>query len=423
MDNRTPDMVLPFYYLKQDLMIKKINQEQVRPGMYVHKLDCTWLDHPFTRNHFKINGLADIRKLRESGVKGIYIDTEKGADVDAGQTEAVRSDSAREGSVVAATPQTDTAPAVSVAEERGRAEVVKDEAGRVISDIMSDIRLGKQVDAERVSPVVEQMVGSIFRNQDALLGLSRIRQMDRYTFEHSVSVSVLLIAFAKALGLSESVLHEIGIGGILHDIGKMRVPDKILNKPGRLTDQEFSVMREHVNFSRNLLGGAASIPESALQVAMQHHERMDGSGYPGKLTGDEISLYGKMSAIVDIYDAITSDRVYHKGQPPSLVLRRLVEWSGAHVDSALVQHFIQCVGIYPVGSLVALESGRLAIVVAASEQDLLTPTVNVIYDTLKRRFLTPRVLDLANLPEGSQERILYAVPPEKYGIRVEVFLD
>ena len=402
-------------------MIRQVNQSELRPGMYVHRLEAAWMDHPFFRNRFKINDFSDIEKICKSGIKIIYIDTDKGLDIE--------SSILHRDPLLSAEPAVDSTresvyTPVSVAEEQVKARLVKQEAGRVISGIMADIRLGRQVDAERVSPVVEEMLGSIFRNQDALLGLTRIRQMDRYTFEHSVSVSVLLIAFAKKLGFDESTIWEVGIGGLLHDIGKLQVPDEILNKPGRLTDEEFSIMRDHVGFGSRLLGGAEAIPGRALQIVRQHHERLDGSGYPGNLLAEEISQYGKMAAIADVYDAITSDRVYHKGKPPNIVLRQLVGWSEERLfDAELVQRFVQCVGIYPVGTVVALESGRLAVVVASPQKTLLTPVVKVIYDLRKACFVNPALLDLAARDSDSGERIVKAVSPEDYGIRIASFLD
>ncbi|MET0063755.1 MAG: HD-GYP domain-containing protein [Candidatus Thiodiazotropha endolucinida] len=404
-------------------MIKQITTQQIRPGMYVHKLDCSWLDHPFARNSFLIKDMDDVRKLRGVKLSQILIDTEKGLDVDV-RIATQASDPQPEETVVKEVKcPKDRQKRISVAEERQRAGAVKQEAERIITGIMADIKLGKRIDAERVSPVVEHMMGSVFRNEDALLGLTRIRQMDKYTFEHSVSVSVLLIAFAKQLGLEESTIRDLGIGGLLHDIGKMRVPDKILNKPGRLNDEEFAVIREHVNLGHGLVDGVETISATALEVVTQHHERIDGSGYPCKLHGNETGLYGKMAAVVDVYDAITSDRVYHKGQLPSVVLKRMMEWSGSHFDPKLVQHFIQCVGIYPVGSVVALESERLAIVIQSPEEGLLEPLVNMVYDLRKRRFITPRLLDLANQPEGEKDRILRLESAESYGIRPEVFMQ
>lgn len=403
-------------------MIKPINVNDLRIGMYLHKLEASWMDHPFLRNHFKINNVKDIDKLRKAGVKRIYIDTNKGLDVSSKSDlkQPVTAEIAKSEPIVVPNP---VEPSVCVAEEMQKAISVKEEAIKIIEGVMADVRLGRQVDAERVNPVVEQMLGSIFRNQDALLGLTRIRDMDQYTFEHSVSVSALMIAFAKKLGLDETTIWEVGIGGILHDIGKLQVPEKILNKPGRLTDDEFSIMRGHVGFGTRLIDQTDTIPRHALQVVLQHHERLNGSGYPGRLSGEEISLFGRMAAIIDVYDAITSDRVYHKGEIPSVVLRQLIEWSGEGVfDPKLVQRFIQCVGIYPVGTLVALESQRLAIVIASPQQALLNPVLKVIYDLGNSRHLTPEYLDLADAGLNSGDRIIKPVSPETYNIQVADYL-
>ncbi len=194
--------------------------------------------------------------------------------------------------------------------------------------MMEDARLGRQLEVERVSPLIERMVGSIFSNKDALLGLTRIRRMDRYTFEHSVSSAVLMVSFARTLGLDKECIREIGVGALLHDIGKTLVPPEILNKPACLTDEEFVIMRGHVVHSRQLLEGSKGISPVAPGVAAEHHERMDGSGYPNGIKGDEISRYGQMAAIVDVYDAITADRVYHKGMESHRALRKY--WNGAN---------------------------------------------------------------------------------------------
>ncbi|MEW8625628.1 MAG: HD-GYP domain-containing protein [Candidatus Thiodiazotropha sp.] len=403
-------------------MIKQVRIDELRIGMYVHRLEASWVDHPFLRNQFKINQISDIKKIRKSGIKTVFIDTEKGLDIEK-QPAVEPSAPPVQAEPVEDRTQNSTKLQSSLQEEMVKANQVRQEAGRVITDIMADARLGKRIETERVTPVVEEMLASIFRNQDAFLGLTRIRQMDQYTFEHSVSVSALMIAFAKKLQLDQATIWELGVGGILHDIGKLQVPEKILNKPGRLTDQEFEVMRGHVGFGYKLIDEAETIPRRARQVILQHHERLNGSGYPGRLSGEEISLYGKMAAIVDVYDAITSDRVYHKGKLPSVVLRQLVEWSGEGAfDAELVQRFIQCVGIYPVGSLVALESQRLAVVVASPQKALLNPVLKVIYDLRKQRLIPPEVLDLTDSVSDGEDRIVKPVSPEEYNIRIEDYL-
>ncbi len=407
-------------------MIKRIGVEQLRVGMFVHDLNCGWLDHPFARNRFTVKQPEVIAKIRELGIRELYIDTEKGVDVaqDApakSQSEVNRELQAELDRMAATGPAQQQR--THMREERVYAERIQKEASSIITDVMKDVRLGKQVEVERVEPVVEQMVNSIFRNQDALLSLGRIRQMDQYTFEHSVSVGVLLISFAKSMGLERDVIQQIGVGALLHDIGKIKVPDAVLNKPGRLTDEEFAIMKKHVVFSREILAETPGISPAALAVAAEHHERFDGTGYPRGLKADEITPYGQMAAVVDVYDAITADRCYHKGEPPTSVLKKLLEWSKFHFNPELVQRFVHTVGIYPVGTLVRLESRRLAVVIEPGEKGLLYPVVRVVYDAEKRAFLTPRTLDLSNPPAGGEDPIVGYEDAEKWRIRPEVFME
>lgn len=401
-------------------MIKKISVQQLETGMYVHNLEASWLAHPFLSNSFLITDPTDIQKIRAIGLREIAIDTERGKDV------PERSEQAPPPAALVpngGTAQEPTAsPQVGVREELARAQQVRGETQRVITELMRDVRLGKQVELERVEQAVKPMVASIIRNKDALLGLTRIRRMDRYTFEHSVSVAVVLLSFAQQMESDRDLLLKVGIGGLLHDIGKTLTPPEILNKPGKLTDEEFAIMRQHVVHSRDILTQSPGIHPISLAIAAEHHERHDGSGYPLGLRGEEISLYGQMAAIADVYDAITATRVYRKGVPPHEVMRKLMEWSQAHFNPVLVQQFVQCVGIYPVGSLVSLASGRIAVVLASGAKGLLYPLVRVVYDTHRRAFINPRDLDLSNLPPGSDERIVGSEPAGAWGIRPEVFL-
>lgn len=406
-------------------VIKRIDVKQLRVGMYIHDLNCSWLDHPFARSRFEVKQQSIIAKIRAIGIREVYIDTDRGVDVAADVPSKTQSEVSCElqaelDHVAAQTPT--HAQRIPIDEERIYARRIQKEASSVITGVMMDVRLGKQVEVERVEPVVEQMIESIFRNQDALLSLGRIREMDQYTFEHSVSVSVLLIAFAKSLGLERDVLRQIGVGALLHDIGKIKVPAAILNKPSRLTDEELTIMKRHVILGRDMLAETPGILPAALAVAAEHHERIDGTGYPRGLKGDEITVYGQMAAVVDVYDAITADRCYHKGEPPTAVLKKLLEWSKFHFDPKLVQHFIQTVGIYPVGTLVRLESTHLAIVVESGEKGLLHPVVRVIFDVNSRVFLTPRIVDLSNPATGGEDRIVGYEDAEKWGVRPEVFL-
>jgi putative nucleotidyltransferase with HDIG domain len=264
-----------------------------------------------------------------------------------------------------------------------------------------------------------KMITSIFRNQNALLSLGRIKQADEYTYMHSMSVCVLMISFGKHLGLDLKQLRDIGVGAMLHDIGKMKVPQDILHSKRPLTEKEYEKMKEHVEFGRTILEETGGIAETSVLLTAQHHERLDGSGYPNRLKGDRISTYAQAAAIVDVYDAITSERCYRRGVPPTEALRRIFEWSKCYFDNELVQQFIRCVGIYPVGSLVRLESGLLAVIINNDEKSLLHPVVRIIYDTKKGKHTAPYDIDLS---KGEGDRIASYEVPDKINVIPEMYL-
>ena len=367
--------------------IKKVAVERLRPGMYIHDLNV--------RNQFQVKDEERVREIRSLGIREVYIDTLKGLDVEDAPTQAeVDSRIAREMEAIAQAPAREVGHA-PLREELEQARKLHVEANRVVKGMLHDIRLGRQIEMEQVEPLVEQMVDAIFRNQDALLPLARLKEHDHYTFQHSVSVCALLVSFARGLGLAREVIKEVAIGGLLHDVGKAKVPDAILNKPAKLTEAEFAKMKSHVVQSIIILQHTPGISQIALDVAGQHHERYDGSGYPNKLKGDGISLYGRMGAIVDVYDALTSDRVYHKGMAPTAALGRLLEWSKFHFDPGLVRSFVRCVGIYPTGSLVRLESGRLGVVMEQHKDKPMLPLVKVIFHAVHQYYLRAELIDLA----------------------------
>jgi HD-GYP domain-containing protein (c-di-GMP phosphodiesterase class II) len=285
---------------------------------------------------------------------------------------------------------------------------------------MNNVKMGAAIDIAPIHQLADELQNSVLRNANALSCLGRIREKDNYLLEHSVNLSVLMSLFGNYRKLPADVLHQTIVGALLHDLGKILTPDDILHKPGRLTAEEFEVMKLHARHSRDILAGTEGIGEIAVITAAQHHEKLDGSGYPEGLKGDEITEYGRMVAITDVYDAITSDRVYHKGMTPSQGLKKLLEWSGDHLDPELVKQFIRCIGLYPVGSLVLLESGKLGVVVETNEQDQRLPVVRVMYHTRFRLPITVETIDLSRT--GNQDRIVRAVDPEDYKLDVRKFL-
>jgi putative nucleotidyltransferase with HDIG domain len=239
-----------------------------------------------------------------------------------------------------------------------------------------------------------------------------MKSRDEYTFQHSVSVAALAVAFGRVLEMPRAEIKELAMGGFLHDVGKAKVPGHILNKPGKLDDAEFGVMKTHATNTAELLRGVHGISEIAFNAASQHHERYDGTGYPRRLKGEEISLHGQALAIVDVYDAITSIRIYHKGMPPTEALRKLFEWGSTHFNPRLVQAFIKGIGIYPAGSLVRMESEKLGIVREVVPDKLLQPVVQLIYDCTKMCTIKPELVDLA----ASNDKIKSHESFEKWGI-------
>ncbi|SMC26616.1 HD-GYP domain, c-di-GMP phosphodiesterase class II (or its inactivated variant) [Andreprevotia lacus DSM 23236] len=402
-------------------MIKKIRIDQLTPGMYIHDLNLAWFDHPFVRNQFLLDSDADLQRIVATGVQSLYIDAARGRDVDDAPT-LEEAEAATEASLLAALAEPAKPAPLSRREEMSRASRIHQQAGQMVRQVMSDVRMGRAIEVAQAEEVAELIADSIDRNAGALIGLIGIKNKDEYTFLHSVAVGTLMITFAKSLGLSAQEVRQGGVGGLLHDTGKMLVPDHILNKPGRLTDEEFAVMRSHPLEGWKILKQVEGIDPVALEITLLHHERQDGSGYPEKRKADQLSQMVQMASIVDVYDAITSDRCYHKGMPAPQVLRKLWEWSPHHFNPQLVQAFIRTIGIYPVGTLVKLQSGRLAVVTEQNDAAPLTPLVKVIYSTKTPGYLPPEDLDLALAAKQGGDRIAGFESPEKYGIDVGRFL-
>ncbi|QJT27099.1 HD-GYP domain-containing protein [Aeromonas media] len=294
------------------------------------------------------------------------------------------------------------------------------EARELQGKFIRHLKAGEPIDITPLAAVAEEMVDTMFTHGDAMLCLARIRAKDAYLMEHSMNVAILLANFGRYLGLDRSVLKELTLGGLLHDVGKIMTPDEVLNKPGKLTDEEFGVMRQHVVHSYDILSNTAGITPTMLEVAANHHERLDGTGYPQRLKGDQLSLYTRMSGIVDVYDAVTADRVYKQGMQPTQAFRILLKGINQHFDAELVTKFIKCMGVYPVGTLVQLSNQRLAVVMQRNEQQPLKPVVKVIYHTTQRHYLEVQWLDLAR--NGGQESIESTVDPKEFGINLANFV-
>lgn len=377
--------------------IKKIPVDQLRLGMHVHEFCGSWMDHPFWRSKFTLSSEADLKRIVGGGVKELWIDASKGLDIEAGRAEvtqeAVAEEVERELEFVASMPFELDEPISGDAAFAKAAALYRSSVPK-ISSMFGEARLGKAVDAAQCEALVDEISESVLRNPGALISVARLKRADEYTYMHSVAVCALMVSLGRQLGLQGDHLKKAGMAGMLHDLGKAVMPIDVLNKPGKLTDAEFDIMKTHPERGHELLIEGDGVGPVILDVCLHHHEKVDGTGYPHKLSGDQISLFAKMGAVCDVYDAITSVRPYKTGWDPGEALRRMAQWKG-HFDPRVFQAFVKTVGIYPVGSFVRLQSGRLAVVMAQSASSLLTPKVKAFFSTKSNLRITPHEIDLA----------------------------
>jgi putative nucleotidyltransferase with HDIG domain len=380
-------------------MLKTIATKEVRLGMYIQELKGPWMDHPFWRSKFVLNDPVDLQKLRASNLQEVVIDIDQGLDVLPEVTEQPLTDKEMamlelDGPVVTeAVSVENIAPATLEAERKQAAKIIAS-SRRAIESMFKDLRMGKAIEADAVMPLVEEISASVTRNVHALISLVRLKTVDDYTYMHSVAVCALMTALARELKLSEAEVKQAGLAGLMHDMGKAGIPLQILNKPGSLTDNEFDVIRQHPQLGHDMLVKANISDAVTLDVCLHHHEKMDGSGYPEHLSGDQMTIFAKMGAICDVYDAVTSTRAYKPAWEPGMALKRMASWSG-HFDPEVFKAFVKSLGIYPIGTVVMLKSGRLAVVVKQTPDSLLKPVVKAFFSTKSKIHIPVIELDLS----------------------------
>ena len=396
-------------------MIRKISIDQLLPGMFVVDLHKRWLDHSIWRLRFLVRDEEHIWKLKDEGIVEVSIDTSKGIDLPQSpmaRINAIEQKFRSLAEIRAAMPHT-----VSLGEERRRANHLLREASDTVTGLMLAAQAGGQVDAAYLEPVVSKMLASVTRNPDALVPLARLKREDAYASEHAVSTAALIIAFGRQQGLPEPEIEKLALGTMVKDIGQSAIDARLIAKPGMLSRAEYSIVQSHVEEGLAVLDGRSRLSETSVAVVLEHHERYNGCGYPYRMAGDEISTAGRMAAIVDTYDAMTSARPYRAALSPSHALRQLYDEGGAQYDPALVSAFVKTVGIYPVGTLVLLESGHLGVVEQLNPENMLTPLVRIFYHTGRQQYLTEPVdIDLSRKIGNHYGQIVRAETFERWGI-------
>ncbi|WP_339411813.1 HD-GYP domain-containing protein [Pseudomonas sp. EA_35y_Pfl2_R5] len=397
-------------------MLKCIAVTDVRVGMYIHEFCGAWMDHPFWKSKFLLKSQKDLQRIQASSIGELWIDVSKGLDVEVGTASVSAEEvaAAAEAALLAAVQSPPVSLAVSMEDEMQRAVKLCERSKDAVVSMFGDARMGQALQFEQAGELVEEISDSIMRHPNALISLARLKNADEYTYMHSVAVCALMIALARNLGLNEGQVREAGLAGLLHDIGKMAIPNALLSKPGKLTDSEYATVRDHPEAGSHMLIDSKQVSALVLDVCLHHHEKVDGSGYPHRLAGEQISLYARMGAVCDVYDAITSDRPYKQGWDPAESIRKMAEWKG-HFDPVVFQAFVKTVGIYPVGSLVRLESGRIGVVMEQQAKSLLAPRVKVFFSAKSNIPIPQEVLDLSKLV--GREKIVGRESAEVWGFR------
>ena len=424
---------------------KKVATTELALGMYVARLDRPWLETPFLFQGFPITNTADIEKLKQY-CKFVYVDQSlsdaaPGAQlrqqstsltdykkrgllsrllawliglvgIESKQTNTVSSQTGEPGSVYR--------DQVTLVNEIGSARQTYDRAQSIISEMTSGLRTGGRLDLDVVQTVVTPMVNSVLRNNDALAWLSRLRSKDDYSYGHSIATSVYAIVLGRHIGYSREELHQIGLGGLLLDVGKTRLPAELLKKKEKLTDAELLQVRSHVGHSIDILEKNQGIDPVVIEMARTHHERRNGTGYPHGLVGDKIPMFGQIGGLCDAFDAMTSVRPYADTLSSYEAMRKLLAVAGSEFKSELVEQFIQCIGMFPTGSLVELSTGEIGIVISQNKLRRLRPVVMVILDAKKKPMQKFRRVDMRDDSEGESGDlslwIRWGLEPGAYGI-------
>ncbi len=402
-------------------MLKKIHIDDLQIGMYVEKIDRSWIEIPFFKKH--IQSPQQVEKLKKYQVDVLYVDTEKGDwagfATPSLKTQPVREEK-KEPPPLEELEQHEVLSIFDSGEIRV-ARALQRHAVECVKGVYRDLTEGESPDLEAAEEVVDRMIAHITHHPDVLFTLSKLQDFDEYTFMHCVNVATFSLILGKALHYTQSEMKKLGVGALFHDVGKTRVDKNILNKPGDLNAAELKVIHQHPVFSVELLREVPAMNLESMQVALEHHERLSGKGYPRGLKGKDISEFGKIAAIADVYDAMTSDRVYQAKLLPHAAISRIYKMAEGNFDPGLVERFIARIGVYPVGTVVVLSSREIGVVTEIHRDHLLTPIVRIFVDPAGTHLENPNRVDL--LHDKKHRRIKEVIHQDQAGISLDVLVD
>jgi putative nucleotidyltransferase with HDIG domain len=408
----------------------KMDVANLATGMYVCELDRPWLESPFLFQGFPLDDDDIIQQLREL-CEYVYVDPEKSDNsvrsklLTLGSTETTKTKS--EFKAKPTRNQDVTENIIDYREHLQLARKIHTRARSFVSEMQSFVRDGgENIDVQGAQTLVSDLADNIMVNPHAMMWLTYLKQRHEYTMTHSVNVCILALTFGRHLKLARETLEVLGLGALLHDIGKLRIPSEILDKPGSLTPDEFEVMKKHPSEGFSILKDDKYIHPDALEIVHHHHERISGNGYPDRLASDSIHFLTKVVSIVDVYDAITSDRCYHDGISPYKALQNIYKWAEAQFDKKLVEEFMSCMGVYPIGSIVELNNNRIGIVISTTPKTRLRPIVLLVMDENHEMFDIRRILNLSTQSwddENERLEINKIVEPAEVGIKVREVLE
>lgn len=396
--------------------------QDLKFGMYVFALDRPWIETPFLFQGFLIEDTDQIDMLNKY-CEYVYVDKDRSKVLITSNQMPIRKkiNPEKKKPRVRFTPR-------KFSEHRFRESLVR--SNRVYKDargwidtMLADARIGNSVDTDQARKLVTQLADEVIKNPDALVWLTHLRTRDEYTATHCVNVAILALTFGRSLGLEEKALHQVGLGALLHDVGKMKIPDGILNKPGRLTKGEFEIIKGHPRHGHKMVEHDENLDSAVLDIVLHHHERLDGGGYPKGLVDYQIDPSVRITSIVDVYDAITSDRCYHDGVTPAKAMENLFAWSEGNFDYNLLQSFIKCLGIYPIGTVVKLSSGESGVVVATDEERRLQPVVLLVLNARGEPYEPRRLVNMSGATwNGREMKIEQVLMPGALGMDIKSIL-